>query len=433
MSHPLIGLIGFIIIVVLILMGTNLAFTLVIAGLIGFTLVGGWTASLANLAILPFERMTNYSFTVFPMFMLMGSLVSYGGIGDEAYKMAKAWFGHVKGGLAVATIGACGLFAAVQGTSLAGSLVMGKVSYPEMRKAGYSMPLAAGVISVGGTLGILIPPSMGFIMIGIMADMNIGQLFMAGIIPGVIVCALYMTTIFLFCKFRPSLAPTLPKAPWKERWGSVRLTWPVVALFLLVMGGIYGGVFTATEAGAIGAFGAFVIAIVKRKLTRQAFANSLWDTAKMMGMIIAVLAGVFIFNAFLAITQLPTVISDFMIGLPFSRWFVLIIILVFYIILGMFFDVLSILILTIPILYPAIQAMGFDLIWYSVIMVRIIEMGEISPPFGINLFGLKGVIDAPLGQIYRGVIPFLIADVVSLIIFCCFPVLSTYLPYTMMK
>jgi len=433
MSHPIIGAIGFIIIVVLILAGTNLAFTLVIAGLIGFTLVGGWTASLANLAILPFERMTNYSFTVFPMFMLMGSLVSYGGIGDDAYKMAKAWFGHIRGGLAIATIGACGLFAAVQGTSLAGSLVMGKVSYPEMRKAGYSMPLSAGVISVGGTLGILIPPSMGFIMIGIMADMNIGQLFMSGIIPGIIVVILYMTTIYINCRLNPSIAPTLPKAPWKERWGSVRLTWPVVLLFLLVMGGIYGGVFTATEAGAIGAFGAFIIAIVKRKMTRQAFASSLWDTAKMMGMIIAVLAGVFIFNAFLAITQLPTVLSDFLIGLPFDRWFVLIIILVFYIIMGMFFDVLSILILTIPILYPAIKAMGFDMIWYSVLMVRIIEIGEISPPFGINLFGLKGVIDAPLTTIYRGVIPFLMADMVSLVIFMAFPILSTYLPYAMMK
>jgi C4-dicarboxylate transporter DctM subunit len=433
MSHPLVGAIGFIIIVVLILAGTNLAFTLVIAGLIGFTLVGGWTASLANLAILPFERMTNYSFTVFPMFMLMGSLVSYGGIGDDAYKMAKAWFGHIRGGLAIATIGACGLFAAVQGTSLAGSLVMGKVSYPEMRKAGYSMPLSAGVISVGGTLGILIPPSMGFIMIGIMADMNIGQLFMSGIIPGIIVVILYMTTIYINCRLNPSIAPTLPKAPWKERWGSVRLTWPVVALFLLVMGGIYGGVFTATEAGAIGAFGAFIIALVKRKMTRQAFASSLWDTARMMGMIIAVLAGVFIFNAFLAITQLPTVLSDFLIGLPFDRWFVLIIILVFYIIMGMFFDVLSILILTIPILYPAIKAMGFDMIWYSVLMVRIIEIGEISPPFGINLFGLKGVIDAPLTTIYRGVIPFLMADMVSLVIFMAFPILSTYLPYAMMK
>jgi len=363
MSHPIIGAIGFLIVVVLILAGTNLAFTLIIAGFIGFTLIGGWTASLANLAILPFNRMTNYSFTVFPMFMLMGSLVSYGGIGDDAYKMAKAWFGHVKGGLAIATIGACGLFAAVQGTSLAGSLVMGKVAYPEMRKAGYSMPLAAGVISVGGTLGILIPPSMGFIMIGIMADMNIGQLFMAGIIPGIIVVTLYMITIYVVSKLNPSAAPSLPKAPWKERWGTVKLTWPVVALFLLVMGGIYGGVFTATEAGAIGAFGAFVIAMVRGKMNRRAFSSSLWDTAKMMGMIIAILAGVFIFNAFLAITQLPTVISDFLIGLPFDRWFVLILILIFYIILGMFFDVLSILILTIPILYPAIRAMGFDLIW----------------------------------------------------------------------
>jgi C4-dicarboxylate transporter DctM subunit len=282
-----------------------------------------------------------------------------------------------------------------------------------MRKAGYSMPLAAACVSVGGTLGILIPPSMGFIMIGIMVDLNIGELFIAGILPGILVVTFYMTTILIMCRINPSLAPSLPKAPWRERMASIRLTWPVVLLFLLVMGGIYGGIFTATEAGAIGAFGALVLALARRQMSRQAFWNSLWDTARMMGMILVVLAGVFIFNSFLAITDIPFRLGEFLAGLPLSRYGILVIILLIYIILGMFFDVIAILVLTIPILYPAMSALGFDLIWYSVIMVRIIEMGEISPPFGINLFGLKGVIDAPLGTIYRGVIPFLIADAIA--------------------
>jgi C4-dicarboxylate transporter, DctM subunit len=431
MSPLEIGFIGCAVLIALIFMGMNLAFTLIISGFIGFALIGGVEAALGNLAIIPFDRMTNYGFTVFPMFMLMGSFVSYGGIGTEAYTMARAWFGHLKGGLAIATIGACGAFAAVQGTSLAGSIVMGKVAYPEMRRAGYSMPLAAACVSVGGTLGILIPPSMGFIMIGIMTDLNIGELFMAGILPGILVCIFYMGTIAVLTRINPSLAPSLPSIPWKQRISSLRLGWPIVLLFLLVMGGIYGGVFTATEAGAIGAAGALIISLAKKQMSRRAFYNSLWDTARMMGMIIVVLAGVFLFNAFLSITELPFKLGEFLAGLPLSRYIVLIIILIFYIILGMFFDVLAILILTIPILYPAIDAMGFNLIWYSVLMVRIIEIGEISPPFGINLFGLKGVIDAPLGAIYRGVIPFLLADVVNLAVLVAFPVISTIIPETM--
>ena len=432
MGHFEMGLIGCLILIVLVMMGMNLAFTLLISGFVGFALIGGVGAALGNLAIVPFDQMTTYTFTVFPMFMLMGSFVSYGGIGKESFEMARAWFGHFKGGLAIATIGASGLFAAVQGTSLAGSLVMGKIAYPEMRRAGYAMPLAAACVSVGGTLGILIPPSMGFIMIGILTDLSIGELFMAGILPGISVVIFYMITIAIWSRVSPSIAPSISKTTWGQRFGSLRLSWPIVLLFLLVMGGIYGGVFTATEAGAIGAFGALVISLIKRQMSRRAFYDSLWDTARMMGMIIVVLSGVFLFNSFLSITEIPFRLGEFLAALPFSRYIVLVIILIFYIILGMFFDVLAILILTIPILYPAMDAIGFNLIWYSVLMVRIIEIGEISPPFGINLFGLKGVIDAPLGTIYRGVIPFCLTDLVNVAVLVAFPVISTLLPDTMM-
>jgi len=432
MSQTVIGLIGCVIVVVLILMGTHLGLTLLIAGFIGFALIGGWGAALGNLAIIPFNRMGDYNFTVLAMFFLMAAFVAQGGIGKEAYQTARAWVGQFKGGLAMATVGGCGLFAAVAGSSLAGSIVMGKVAYPEMRKAGYDMPLAAGVISAGGTLGILIPPSMGFILIGIMAELNIGQLFIAGLLPGISEVVFYMLALAVVCKINPKLAPGGIKPTWRERGASVKQTWPIALLFLVVMGSIYGGVCTVTEAGAIGAFGALIITLVRREMSRRRFWDSLMDTARMMGMIVVILAGVFLFNAFLAVTQLPNTLGEFLVGLPLSKWAILAIILLVYMVLGCFFDVLAIVILTIPILFPAMEALKFDIIWWSVITVRIIEIGQITPPFGINLFGLRGVIDAPLSAIYRGVIPFIIADVLNIAMLCAFPIISTFLAYKMM-
>jgi C4-dicarboxylate transporter DctM subunit len=392
-------------------------------------MIGGWPAAFKMSAILAFDKMNNYDFSVLPLFLLMGAFVSQGGIGRQAYEAARVWFGQFKGGLAIATIGACGLFAATCGSSLAGSLIMGKVAYPEMRKTGYDMELSAGTISVGGTLGILIPPSMAFILLGILAELSIGQLFMAGILPGILVVIFYMTTIYVVTKINPKLAPTLPKTTWKEKAVSVRLTWPIILLFLLVMGGIYTGIFTATEAGAIGAFGALIIAVAKKQMSGKGFWDSLMDSAKMTAMIIMILIGAYIFNAFLAVTQIPFTLSAWVLSLPTSRWIVYIILMIFYLIAGCFFDIYAIVILTVPVIYPTIKALGFDLIWYSVIMVRIIEIGMITPPFGINLFGIVGVIDAPLSKIYRGVIPFIISDLFNLVLLSAFPIISTYLPY----
>jgi C4-dicarboxylate transporter DctM subunit len=432
MSQTEIGLIGIGILAVLLLIGMDVGYTMLLTGFIGFALIGGWGAAIGYMAILPFDTVNNYYFSVLPLFMLMGSFVSEGRIGRDAYEAARAWFGQFKGGLAIATIGACGLFAAITGTTLAGSLVMGKVSYPEMRRAGYKMPLAAGVISVGGTLGILIPPSMGFIMIGIFAELNIGQLFIAGILPGILVMLFYMATVVIWCRIDKTIAPVATKTTWSEKIWSVRLTWPVLLLFVLIMGGLYSGVFTATEAGAIGAFGSLIIVLARRQLTATAFWNSLMECARMTAMVVILLVGAYFFNAFLAITQIPDTFGNFLVALPFSKWITMIFILIFYVVAGTFFDPISILILTISIFYPAVKALGFDLIWYSVIMVRLLEIGQISPPAGINLFGLKGVIDAPMSDIFRGVIPFLISDVINIIILCIFPIISTFLPYAMM-
>jgi tripartite ATP-independent transporter DctM subunit len=403
MSQTEIGLVGIVILAVMLLIGIDVGFSMLITGFLGFALIGGWTAALGNMAILPFDTLNNYFFAVLPLFLLMGAFCAEGQIGKDAYSAARAWLGQFKGGLAIATIGACGLFAAISGTTLAGSLVMGRVAYPEMRKAGYKMPLAAGTISVGGTLGILIPPSMGFILIGILTELNIGQLFMAGILPGILVMLFYMGTITVWCKIDPTVAPSTSKTTWREKWGSVKLTWPVILLFLLVMGGIYLGWFTATEAAAVGAFGALVIPLAKKQMTRNAFWGSLMDTARMTSMIVILLVGAYMFNAFMAVTQIPNTFGEFLVALPLSRWIVFLFIMIFYIVAGTFFDPISILILTISIFYPAVKALGFDLIWYSVIMVRLLEIGQISPPAGINLFGLKGVIDAPMGDIFKGI------------------------------
>jgi C4-dicarboxylate transporter DctM subunit len=301
-----------------------------------------------------------------------------------------------------------------------------------MKKLGYSKKLASGLIAAGGTMGILIPPSMGFVLIGILTELSIGKLFIAGIIPGVLEATFYIITIFILCRFNPALAPESMKIPWKEKWGSVRLTWPVVLLFLLIMGGIYGGVFTPTEAGGIGAFGALVISMAKRQLGLQGFWDSLMECGMTTAMIIIMLVGAYMFNAFLAITQIPATISDFITGLSFPPIVILIFVVIFYIICGMFFDVIAVLILTIPIMYPLMEALGFDLIWYSVIMVRMIEIGMITPPFGINLFILTGVINEPLSVLYRGIIPFVISDFCHVSLLIAVPALCTFLPNMMM-
>jgi C4-dicarboxylate transporter, DctM subunit len=425
------GIIGIVILLALLMLGTHIGFTLVLVGFLGYAIVGGWGGAINNLGLIPFTTMNSYYFAVVPLFLLMAEFIGQSGIGADAYTAARAWLGQFRGGLAMATIGACGLFAAVSGSSLAGTIVMGRVAYPEMMRNGYSKELGAGVTAAGGTLGILIPPSMGFVLIGILANLSIGKLFIAGIIPGVLVIIFYITTIAIMTRINPHLAPGSVKTTWKEKGSSIILTWPVFVLFFLMMGGIYTGLFTATEAAGIGAFGALIIAIIKRQMSRKTFWQCLMDTSKMAAMMIILVVGAFMFNGFLAITQIPNTVGTWMVGLPVPLWVTMSIIVVFYLLAGMFFDIYAILILTIPILYPAVKGLGVDLIWYSVVMVRLVEVGFISPPFGLNLFGLAGIIKVPLGVLYRGIIPFCISDIINIAILIAFPVLSTFLPKLM--
>jgi C4-dicarboxylate transporter DctM subunit len=433
MSPAEIGLIGFALMLILILLGVNVAFCLIILGFAGLAIIIRVEPALSSIAIIAFERGTAYDFAVAPLFLLMSAFVSRSDIGKEAYEMARTWVGQFKGGLAMATSVAAGLFAACCGSSLASALAMGKIAYPEMKRHNYDSKLSTGIIAAGGTLGILIPPSMGFILIGILTQMSIGKLFIAGIIPGIICVVFYMVTIAIMCKINPQIGPASPKTTIRQKFGSLRLTWPVLLLFLLVIGGIYGGVFTPTEAGGIGAFGALVISLVRRQMDGRGIWECLLDTAKMSAMMMALIIGAFIFNQFLAVTRIPFVASEWVVGLGLNKYYILIIIIFLYIILGMIFDIYAILILTLPILFPTMTALGFNPIWYAVIMVRVIEVGLVSPPFGINLFGLAGVVDVPMGTLYRSVIPFIISDILNIALLIAVPSLSTFLPEMMLS
>ncbi len=431
MSQTEIGFIGIAVLLVILMMGVHVGFGLVLIGVVGYAAIGGLDAALYNLPLLTFDKLNNYHFAVLPLFLLMSAFIAQTSIGAEAYQTARVWLGKFKGGLAMATVLACGMFAACSGTSLAGSIVMGKVAYPEMKKLGYSELLSGPTISAGGTLGILIPPSMGFVLLGILAELSIGKLFIAGIIPGIIVVVSYLSLVYILCKLKPGMAPGSLSTTWREKFVSTQYVWPIGLLFILIMGGIYGGIFTATEAGAVGAFGALVLGLAKRQLKPGTIWYALGDAAQMTALVMAMLIGAYSFNAFLAITQIPTTISEFLATMPVSKWIILTLIIVFYVVCGMFFDIIAIIILTVPILYPAIAGLGFDLIWYSIIMVRMIEIGQITPPFGVNLFGLSAIIKIPLGTLYRGIWPFVVMDIVVVAILCVFPILATWLPNVM--
>lgn len=431
MNPEIIGLVGVVVLVVLLFLRVWVGVAMAVVGFLGFALVTDFNYAALIMGSVPYSAIANETVASVPLFILMGAVVSNTGIGGDLYSTAHKWMGHLRGGLAMATVVACGGFAAISGSSSASAATMGKLALPEMKKFKYDDRLASGCVAAGGTIGILIPPSMGFILYGILTELSIGRLFMAGVIPGVLQVVFYIGAVFFICKANPSMGPAGTRMELREKISSLKFTWPVLALFFLVMGGIYGGWFTPTEAGAMGAFGAFAISAVTRKLTRGNAYNSILEAAQTTAMIILLIASAFIFMKFMAVSRLPDVMANYIAGLPFSPSVILFMIIVLYIVLGMFLDIYSAILLTLPVLYPVILSMGFDPIWYGVIMVVVMEIGLITPPMGMNVFILAGVSDTPMGTIFKGVVPFVIADILLIALLVFIPSLSLLLPNLM--
>ncbi len=431
MSPEIVGVIGLALLLVLIFFRMWIGLAMATIGFLGYGYLLGFHSAFSVLAKVPYNTIAFYPMAPIPLFMLMGVVIANTRMGEDLYGTAHKWIGQFRGGLAMATVVACALFAAITGSSSASIVAMGKIAQPQMKKYNYSESLSTGCIACAGTLAILIPPSMGFIMYGIITENSVGFLFMAGFLPGLLLTLLFIITIVITTLLNPSAGPPGPKSSWKEKILSLKNTWHMVLLFLLVLGGIYGGIFTPTEAGAVGAFGALLITFAGRRLNRKLLINTMLETGLMTAMVMLLIIGAFIFMKFLAVSKIPFMLSGLVAGLPVSRLVIMIGIIIMYIILGMFLDVFSAVILTIPVIYPLILTLGYDPIWFGVLIVVVMEMGLVTPPIGMNVFLLSGVVDTPLYTIFRGIWPFVAAMVVLIALLIIFPQIALFLPSTM--
>lgn len=432
MSADAVAVIGFVALFVLMLLRVPIGIAMGVVGVVGFGYLTDMGPALRILAQSPIRTATDLGFGVVPLFLLMGAFATASGMSRELYAVAHSFLGHFRGGLGIATIAASGSFAAISGSSVASAATFATVAYPEMRRYGYPKSFATGVIAAGGTLGIIIPPSVVLAIYGIITEQDIGKLFIAGIVPGLIATAMYMLTINVMAFARPEKFPAAPRTPWPERWKALRGVWAILLLFLFVIGGIYGGVFTPTEAAGMGAGGAFLISLLRGRLTAKNTIECLVSTVRTSAAVFTILIGALIFGYFLTITQTPQKLTDFVTHLGLAPYQVLILIMLMYLVLGCILDAMAMIILTIPIIFPAIMSLGFDPIWFGVIIVMTVELGLITPPVGMNVYVINSVIkDVSLSTIFYGVSPFVITDLIRLAILITFPILSTFLPSQM--
>ncbi|MGD9105377.1 MAG: TRAP transporter large permease [Desulfobacterales bacterium] len=432
MSLTTTGIIGIITLVLLLYSKMPVGFAMGFLGLMGFSYVVSLEAGFNLLARDIWDVFSSYNLTVIPLFVFMGQIAFHAGISRRLYDSAYVLFGHRRGGLAMTTVGACAGFSAICGSTNATAATMATVTLPEMKRHGYDMSLATGTVAAAGSLGILVPPSVIFIVYGIMTEQSIGKLFAAGILPGILLCFLFLMTIYLRVLKNPSLAPPGPKTSFKEKFLSFTGVIETLILFVLVMGGIFFGIFTPTEAAAIGAFLTILIAVFRKQLAWHAFAKSLADTTKISCMIMVIVAGAVIFGHFMAITRIPYELAEWVSSLPLPPHAVMGIIILVYLFGGCFMDALAMIMLTIPIFFPVVQTLGFDPIWFGVVIVLITEMGVITPPVGVNVYVVYGVAkDVPLQNIFRGVFPMLAALLLCNLILLIFPQIALFLPNLM--
>jgi tripartite ATP-independent transporter DctM subunit len=429
MTPIFIGILGIVLLLILIMQGTPIGFSLTLVGLAGFSLLVSPSAALNMLAKEVFMTLNSYSLAVLPLFFLMGQIAFQVGISRRFFETAYTWLGHLPGGLAMATIGGCAGFSAISGSSSATAATMATVALPEMQKYRYDQALATGTIAAGGTLGILIPPSVILIIYGIQTEQSIGRLFVAGILPGILLSSLFILTIYLRCLHKPSLGPRGPHKSLKEKVSSLPGTIEPFLLFIFVMGGLLAGWFTPTEAGGVGALGAVVLGLLTRNLGWQAFWTAVGDTTRVVAMLFMVIAGAMVFGRFLAVSRIPTALAEWAIGLQVSPALILTLVLVIYVVGGCIMDALSFLLVTISVFFPMILRLGYDPIWFGVIIVVLLEMGAITPPVGINAYVIKGVAkEVKLEVIFKGIVPFFIAMILCLVILILFPQIALFLP-----
>jgi tripartite ATP-independent transporter DctM subunit len=431
MSPVAAGLVGIGVLILLLFSRMQIGACMGLVGFCGFAYIIGFEAALGVLKTVPYTTFSQQSLSVIPLFMLMGSFCFSAGISEDLYRGIHKWLGHLKGGLAMATVVACACFAAISGSSLATVATLGKVAMPEMKRYNYSPALATGAIAAGGSIGILIPPSVILIIYGVMTEQSIGKLFMAGFIPGILEAVFYIVTIWVITKRNPALGPKGPVTPLREKIEALGKIWEVVILFLVVIGGIYLGWFTPTEAAGVGAFGAFLFTLIRKKLNWQSFKESLVSTTLTSGMLFSIILGAMILGYFLAVTRLPHELATYVAALPVNRYVILILILFTILVLGCIMDSMAIVLLTIPVFYPLVLQLGFDPIWFGILVVRITEMGLITPPVGLNVYIIKGISGVPMKTVFKGIYPFLIADCCEVILLMAVPQITLFLPNLM--
>ncbi len=423
------GIAGCILLLLLLAASMPVAFAMAIVGFAGFAVIVSPQAAATMIAADFYDTFSMYSLTVIPLFVFMGQIAFHSGISRRLFDAAYHWLGHLPGGMAMSTVGACTGFGAICGSGPATAATMASVALPEMKRYNYDMELACGSVAAGGSIGMLIPPSVVFIVYGILTEQSVGKLFIAGIVPGVLIAVLFCLSIYISCKRRPHLGPTAPRVSLRKKLKALGGVSETLILFLVVIGGMFMGFFTPTEAASIGAAGSLVIAAVKRQLTWRRLVQSLKETARTACMVMVIVTGAVIFGHFLAVSRIPHTLANFLTGLELPGWIIMGLIIGFYLVVGCFVDALALILLTIPIFSPVVEGLGFDPIWFGVIIVVVTQMGVISPPVGVNVYVVSGIErDVPLQKIFRGALPFLFALIVAAFLLMVFPSLCTWLP-----
>ena len=431
MSPEILGAVCVVVMIILIFLRMWIGVAMLLVGLVGYALIRDFPQGLRLLSLVPFRQASFYTLTTIPLFVFMGQIILNSGIGADLYNTAYKWVGQLRGGLVMATVPACAAFGAISGVPIPALVTLGKVALPEMRKYGYNDSFATGSIVSSATLAVLIPPSIPMIVYGFITETPIGALFMAGILPGIMLAILFMITILMITRINPKAGPAGPTTSWRTKVSSLKFVWPVLVLFVLVLGGLYGGLFTPTEAGAIGAFGACILAGVMRRLTFKSFIGAVLDAVGLTAMIMFLIVGAQVFSRLMALSRLPALLASTLGGLGIPVWGVFMLLVLLYIILGLLLDIMSVVIITMPVIFPFVTGLGFDPVWFGVVIVMLVQMGCITPPVGMDVFVLAGAIDVPIFTVFKGVFPFVLTVLIAIVILLIFPDIALILPRAM--